>query len=61
MCRSCRDVIEERALIKELSGQFGESEIMESLAWLVEKNILLKIGSEYLTLAVDRDAHLQSF
>ena len=61
LCRSCRDVIEERALIKELSGQFGESEIMESLAWLVEKNILLKIGSEYLTLAVDRDAHLQSF
>ena len=61
LCRSCRDVIEERALIKELSGQFDEREIMESLAWLVEKNLILKIDSEYLTLAVDRDAHLQSF
>ena len=30
---------------------------MESLAWLVEKNLILKIGAEYLTLAVDRDAH----
>ena len=60
LCRSCHNVMEENALIKELSGQFAETEVREALAQLVEDNLLLKIGSEYLTLAVDRDAHRKS-
>ncbi|MBP5739612.1 MAG: hypothetical protein J6W68_01760, partial [Spirochaetia bacterium] len=60
LCRSCHNVMEENALINELSGQFAEAEIREALAQLVEDNLLLKIGSEYLTLAVDRDAHRKS-
>ena len=60
LCRACRNVKEEKDLIKELSDQFEEHEIKESIDWLLEENQLLKIGSEYLTLAVDRDAYFQS-
>ena len=60
LCRACRNVKDEKDLFRELSDQFEEHEIKESIDWLVEENQLLKIGSEYLTLAVDRDAYFQS-
>ena len=60
LCRSCRNVMEESALIHELSGRFTKAEVLEALAWLVDENLLLKIGSEYLTLAVDRDAYKEN-
>ena len=60
LCRSCRNVKEESALIQELSGQFTKTQVLKALEWLVAENLILKIGSEYLTLAVDRDAYKEN-
>ena len=53
LCRRCRNVISEDRLFSDLSESYSREEIQKSLAGLVASNIILNIGREYLTLAVD--------
>ena len=54
--RLCRNVRNEEGLIHDLMGKYSEKETRDSLVRLTDQSLLLKIGGEYLTLAVDRDA-----
>lgn len=54
--RACRSVMREEELVKKLAEDYEEARIKNALAWLAQENLLLRIGSEYLALPVDRDA-----
>ena len=56
LCRACRNAEKEEKLLAALGEDFSRKEIREALEELENDRILLRIGSEYLTLAVDRDA-----
>ena len=57
--RACRAVRQETPLIEELGVKYGEEEIKEALAWLCGENLMVHIGHEYLSLAVDMHARKQ--
>ena len=59
LCRACRAVRQETSLLEEFSPKYGKDEIRDALAWLTDENLMVHIGSEYLTLAVDMHAKKQ--
>ena len=54
--RLCRNVQSEDTVVSALHSKYSINEISSSLSHLTEDNLLLNIGNEYLTLAVDKDA-----
>lgn len=51
---ACRGARSEKGLLEEFSTEHEAGAIREKLAWLAEENLLLHIGDEYLSLAIDR-------
>ena len=55
--RALRTVRQEASLQTEFAGTYSEPEIKEALEWLCTENLTVKIGTEYLALAVDAGEH----
>lgn len=54
LIRAARDAIRGAALVEKLVDNYTASEIRDALALLVQENLILCIGDEYLALPVDR-------
>jgi hypothetical protein len=54
LIRAARDAIREEALVEKLVDNYTTAEIEDALAYLVQENLMLHIGDEYLALPVDR-------
>ena len=54
LIRAARNAIREEALVEKLVDNFTTAEIEDALAYLVQENLMLHIGGEYLALPVDR-------
>ncbi len=54
--RYCKTAAHEKNILSDLSEKYNEKEILDGLSVLTDEDLLLKIGDEYLTLAIDRDA-----
>lgn len=54
LLRAARDAIREEALVEKLVDNYTTAEIEDALALLVQENLMLHIGDEYLALPVDR-------
>lgn len=57
LCRKCRNTVGEDELFSDLSGSYSKAQIQDALSSLIESNLILNIGREYLTLAVDYGPH----
>ncbi len=51
---ACRATRKKEGLYREASGKFSTQEIDEALKYLEDANLILHIGDEYLTLAIER-------
>ena len=56
LIRASRNAIQEDALVEKLVDNFSAAEIKDALTLLVQENLMLHIGNEYLALPVDRVA-----
>ncbi len=54
--RAARSVRQEGPLLAELSPAYAEDELRAALDWLCAENLMVRIGHEYLALAVDMKA-----
>ncbi len=51
---ACRATRKKEGLYREAAGKFSTQEIDGALKYLEDENLILHIGDEYLTLAIER-------